>query len=253
MRFIVLFFANFLFLAVGCVQYHYTPNLVHTPFLQKKGDLTVSAAVGGGPVTLNGDFHASYSPVKYGVVVLNYFHTRTKFEEPSLLVNSPSFSQSTKGYILEGALGVYKHHGYGTGALYVGWGQGQMRNNFGIGRIAELQLRRFFIQPTFTFQYEWFRLGMGLRIVRLNYPSGQVDYRIDPPDIEVIQKLEQATPLWFPEWGSNIGVHFAPVTITADVVVMPSRYGVDYGFDTANLGLSVSFELQELFKKGKKG
>jgi len=248
MRPYLLLFAAFILFSVGCVQHHYSPNFIQTPYLDKKGDVMLTAAVSGSPFSLNGDFHASYSPVKYGTLMLNYFRTSTSFEDANVF-GGTIYNQTTKGYLVEGALGGYLPVSFGTGALYVGWGQGQMRNDFGIGRIADLRLQRFFVQPTFTFKNDWFRLGMGLRVVRLNFPSGSIDYRIEPGDIEKIQRLEKESPFWFPEMGGNIGVHFKPVTISASLVIVGAQPASDYGFDASNIGLGISLELNELFKK----
>ncbi|MBC7773906.1 MAG: hypothetical protein H7246_00600 [Phycisphaerae bacterium] len=248
MRPFILIFAGFLLLAAGCVQYHYSPNFVQTPYVVKKGDGMVTAAISGSPVALNGDFHASYSPIKYGTVMLNYFQAHSSFTENNFL-GGPSYLQTTKGYLVEGAVGAYKPFSFGTAALYVGWGQGQMRNDYGINRIADLGLQRFFVQPTFTYKNDWFRLGIGLRFVRLNFPSGNIDYRIEPADVVIIQRLEKESPFWFPEMGGNIGIHFKPVTISANLVIMATRPAAEYSFDASNIGVGLSLELQELFKK----
>lgn len=248
MRYPSLFITAFSLGFVGCVQYHYSPNFVQTPSIQKKGDGVLTAAVGGSPVALNGDFHASYSPVKHGAVMLNYFRTRSSYTDNNIF-GGTSYTETGKGSLLEGALGAYMPVAFGTGALYAGWGLGQMRNDYGIGRIADFKLNRFFVQPTFTFKNDWLRLGLGLRVVRLSYPSGSIDYRIEPADIEVIRRLEKASPFWFPEYGGNLGVHFKPFTISASFVLIGSSPAVDYGFDRSNVGLGLSAELQELFKK----
>ena len=251
MRPVAFLFAALLLLSVGCVQYHYAPNAVQTPYIEKKGDGMVMAAVGGGPGTLNGDFQASYSPIKHGAVMLNYFRTNTSFENTNFF-GGPTYQEISKGYLYEGAVGGYTPLAFGTGALYVGYGQGQMHNDYGIERIADLRLRRFFIQPTFTFKNDWLRLGMALRLVRLHFPSGNIDYRIEPADIDVIQRLERDSPFWFPELGGNLGIHFKPVTISANVVVIGARPAAENGFDISNMGLGISFELQEMFKKNNR-
>ncbi|MFN0216707.1 MAG: hypothetical protein ACKVT2_20815 [Saprospiraceae bacterium] len=239
-----------LLFSTGCVQYHYSPNFISTPFIDKKNDGMLSAAVSGSPVSVNGDFHASYSPVKHGIVALNYFRTSSSFTQTNFL-GVPNYTQTTKGNLLEASIGAYRPISFGTGALLVGWGQGRVRNDYGIGRIADLRLQRFFVQPSFTFKNSWFRLGMGLRLVRLHFPSGEVDYRIEPGQIETIQRLEQKTPFWFPEFGGNIGFHFKPITISAHLVLLASGAPTDYGFDGSNIGLGITFELQEMFKKKK--
>jgi len=251
MRSVTLALFACLLLAASCSQYHYSPNFVQTPYIEKKGDGVITAAVSGSPVSINGDFHVSYSPVKHGILMLNYFRNRSSFENQNFF-GGPTLIQSARGQLIEGAAGTYRPLAFGTGAVYVGYGQGKMRNDYGIQRIANLRLQRFFIQPTFTFKNDWFRFGVGVRVVRLNYPSGNIDYRIEPSDIAIIQRLESESPFWFPEFGGNIGVHFKPVTFSANLVIVASSRASDYGFDGSNAGVGISVELQELFKKGKK-
>jgi len=38
--------------------------------------------------------------------------------------------------------------------------------------------------------------------------------------------LERESPFWFPEFGGNIGIHFKPVTFSANLVIVASRRGV---------------------------
>jgi len=251
MRSIYLVFLAWMLFATGCTQYHYSPNFVQTPYLDKKGDAIITASVSGSPISINGDFHVSYSPIKHGTVMLNYFRNRSSFENPNFF-GGPTLIQSARGQLIEGAIGSYKTFGFGTGAVYAGYGRGKMRNDYGVQRIANLRLQRIFIQPTFTFKNDWFRFGVGMRVVRLNYPSGNIDYRIEPQDIEVIQRLERESPFWFPEFGGNIGIHFKPVTFSANLVIVASRRATDYGFDGSNMGVGISVELADLFKKKAK-
>lgn len=248
MRFSFLCCAVSLFLNFGCVQYHYSPNFIQTPYLEKKGNAEIKAAISGSPVSINGDFHASYSPIKRGAVMLNYYRTHSSFEDSNFL-GGTTYVQASDGYLLEGAIGTYFPVSFGSGALYIGGGQGRMRNDFGINRIADLRLQRFFVQPTFTFKNDWFRLGMGVRLVMLNFPTGKVDYRIEPEDIQVIQRLERESPFIFPEIGGNLGIHLKPITISANMVLVLTKPDSDLGFDGSNVGIGLSVELAEIFKR----
>ena len=235
----------------SCVQYHYSPNFVQTPYLDSKGDGQVTAAVSGGPVTVNGDFHASYSPVKYGTVMLNSFHYLTRYTDQTFF-GAPSRQHSTKGYFLEGAIGGYIPFEYTTAAIYTGWGFGHLENDYDLGRVANFSLQRFFVQPTMTFKIDWFRLGMGLRLVSLHLPSGYVDQRIDQLDIQKIQNIEHDSPIWFPEVGGNIGFQLKPITFTGNCVLVAPNIAGKYGFRSSSLGLAISLELEDLFKKKEK-
>lgn len=243
--------ATLLLLASSCVQYHYSPNFLQTPYHEQKGEAVVSASVTGGPTSLGGDFSASWSPVKNGTVMLNYYHTRSQFQDPNIF-GGTSYIERSRGYLMEAAAGGYFPLFFGTGAVYAGGGFGRTRNDYGIERIADIRLNRFFVQPTFTFRNNWFRLGMGLRMVMVNFPKGNIDYRIEPDDIAVIQKLEQESPFIFPELGGNIGVHFKPVTVMAQLVLLPTQHSVDYGFDASNFGIGLSLDLHELGRNKKK-
>jgi len=248
MRFVTLCIAASLFANFGCVQYHYSPNFIQTPYLEKKGNAEIKAAVSGSPISINGDFHASYSPIKHGVVMLNFYRTHSRFEDSNFF-SGTTYNKASDGYLVEGAVGTYFPFSFGSGALYVGSGQGRMRNDYGIGRISDLRTQRFFIQPTFTFKNDWFRIGMGMRLVMLNFPSGKVDYRIEPEDIQIIQRLERESPFIFPEIGGNIGIHLKPITISANMVLVLTKPDSDYGFDGSNVGIGLSVELAEIFKK----
>ncbi|MBN8678882.1 MAG: hypothetical protein J0M29_11705 [Chitinophagales bacterium] len=250
MRFFFFFGIVFSLLTSSCVQYHYSPNFVQTPYLQKKGDAMVSASVTGSPTALGGDFHASWSPIKNGVVMVNYYQTKSSFQDPNVF-GGTTYLEKTRGYLAEAGVGGYFPFSFGTGAIYAGGGVGRTRNDYGIERIADINLNRFFIQPTFTFKNDWFRLGMGMRIVMIGFPKGNIDYRIEPVDIEVIQRLERNSPFIFPELGGNIGIHIRPVTISASLVLLPTQRAADYGFDASNIGVGLSLDLHEL-SGGKK-
>jgi len=235
-------------MTAGCVQHHYSPNFIHTPYIEQKGDGMVTAAASGFTTGINGDFHASYSPSQNISVMLNYFRVKSSYEEVNFF-GSPNYRETLRGQLLEGAIGAYKSVSFGTGALYAGWGLGQMQNDYGLERLADLRLRRFFIQPTFTFKNNWLRLGMAMRLVRLHYPKADVDFRIDQSDIEILQRLEQNSPFWLPEIGGTLGVHFKPVVVSVHSVLVLSPDAYRYNFDRTNLGVGLSLELNDLRKK----
>lgn len=238
-----------LVLTSGCVHYHYSPNFVQTPWIGQKGDATATAAISGGPRSLNGDFQVAYSPIKHGAVFANYYRAHSSYQETSFF-GSSNYRHVTKSSLIEAGIGAYRPLFFGTGAVYAGIGGGRVHNDYGINRLADLRMNRMFVQPTFTFKNKWFRLGMGAKIVRVNYTRGNIDYRIEPADIEVIERLEQEAPLWFPEIGGNIGFHFKPITIQAGIVLVLSNQAYEYGIDGSNAGIGITYEFQ--VKSGKK-
>ena len=251
MRLLCLLFPAMMLFGGGCAQYHYSPNFIHTPQIDQKNAAVLTAAASGSPTSINGDFHVSYSPINHCILMANFFRASSSFTESNFF-GGPVLRKKTSGYLAEAAIGGYTPLAFGTGALYAGWGKGSMENDFGIDRIARLGLERFFIQPTFTFKNDWFRLGMGMKIVRLSFPSGNIDYRIEPADIQIIQRLEQESPIWFPEFGGNIGFYFKPITISAHLVLVTSKPVSVYGFDGSNMGIGISLELEDVVKKRTK-
>ncbi|HAD13617.1 MAG TPA: hypothetical protein DCF33_14420, partial [Saprospirales bacterium] len=154
--------------------------------------------------------------------------------------------------LVEAAAGGYFPLSFGTCAIYAGGGIGRARNDYGIQRIAKINHNRWFVQPSFTFKNDWFRIGMGMRLILINFPSGNIDYRIEPEDIAVIQGLENDSPFIFPEFGGNMGIRINPVTISAHLVVLPAPRALEYNFDGSNFGVGLSLDLHELGKKQKK-
>jgi hypothetical protein len=242
--------ATLLVMANSCVQYHYSPNFIQTPYLEKKGEAMVSASVSGDPTSVGGDFHASWSPVKNGTVMLNHYRNRSRFQDPNFF-GGTTYLEEAKTFLVEAAAGGYFPLSFGTCAIYAGGGIGRSRNDYGIERIAKINMNRWFLQPTFTFKNDWFRIGMGMRLILINFPAGNIDYRIEPEDIAVIQGLENDGPFVFPEFGGNIGIHFKPVTISAHLVILPSPRALEYNFDGSNFGLGLSVDLHKLGKKQK--
>lgn len=249
----LLFYSSFLLMltTLGCVQHHYSPNFIHTPYIEQKGDGMVTASASGFTTGINGDFHTSYSPAQNMSVMLNYYRVKSSFEERIFFSGVQTYPETLKGQLLEGAIGYYKPVAFGTGAIYAGWGLGQMRNDYGIERLATLQMRRLFIQPTFTFKNRWMRLGLSTRLVRLHYPKADVDFRIDQEDIEVIQRLERGSPFWLPEIGGNLGLYFKPVTVSTHVVLVMARNAWEYNFDRTNIGIGLTLELKDLIREKK--
>ena len=79
----------------------------------------MTAAASGSPVSINGDFHASYSPIKHGTVMVNYFRARSSFEDVNFF-SGPTYVQSAKGYLVEAAAGGSPVSMVGDWALALG-------------------------------------------------------------------------------------------------------------------------------------
>ena len=253
MRNLFLLSCTLVWLLTSCNNhYHYSPNTLHIPYASEQGQGAVTALLGGDPNTLSGEVKLAYSPIKHGTVMLNYFGVRSDFREYNFFTNQFSSNQ-IRGQFLEIGGGGYIPSFFGTAALYAGGGMGYMNNEYGLARYSKLRLNRLFMQPTFTFKNDWLRLGMGVRVVCLNFPSGDVDYAIDQINIDQILRLEKEGPFWLAEFGGNIGFYFHGITFTANALLAPAPYVYDYGFDpfNVNIGLSYEFSVRDKKKKGK--
>jgi hypothetical protein len=237
----------------NCSQQHYSPNIIYTPVAEKKGDATVSAALMGGENSFSGNFHASYSPMNHGLLMVNHYRTRASFTEQNFFVFPPPepTTQSYKIQFTEGCVGAYKPISFGIGTIMAGWGAGTTQNDYGYERLANLRFNRFFVQPSFSFKNNWFRIGMGLRLVRLSFTSGEVDYRIEPTDITYIKNLETNSPIWFPEVGGNIGLTMKNVTVFGSMV-LNQLADADYTVGRVNMALGLNVDLNFASKAAEK-
>lgn len=232
-------------------HYHYSPNTLNIPHANERGQGSITALVGGDPNTLSGELKLSYSPVKNATLMLNYFGTRSNFTDYNFFTNQ-FLDKKIRGQFVEVGGGGYVPSFFGTAALYAGGGMGYMNNDYGYAKYSKLRLNRLFIQPTFSFKNDWLRLGMGVRVVCLNFPTGDVDYAIEETYLEQIRKLESDGPFWLAEFGGNIGIYFHGISLTANAMLAPAPYVYEYGFDPFNVNIGLSYEFSALKKKKKK-
>jgi hypothetical protein len=240
-------------LATSCTHYYYSPNLLNTPHFERKHDASIAANIGGGVDALSTNVQLAYSPVKHATVMLNYFQYRGRFENTNFF-GGPTYQEGTKGDFFEAAVGAYKPELFAgmNMAIYAGWGQGNIRNDYGLFRYAQLQYQRTFLQPTMTFKNDWAFVGIGLRLVHLRFTSGNIDYRIEPYDLEEIRAIEYQSPFLIPEGGLNVGFNLRPVVLHGSLVLSNLASQSDVYFKRVNLNVGITFVLHEMFQKKKR-
>lgn len=240
------------FLCFSCVQYHYTPNFIQTPAIEKKGDGVI---YGGLNLDFNGrkgDFHASFSPVPHISLVSNFLRVNTAYTHNDFSAPS-SYRYKEQGHLWEAGIGGYYPIGFGTVAVYAGYGVGRMRNDYDLGRVADLRLERYYLQPTYTFKTKHVRLGIGMRVARLHYPQANIDYRIDQSEIDVLKRIEQDSPFLMTEFGGTIGYYQKPFFFSMHGLISAHPGWASYNFDASNVGMGIGVELQDIkFKKKEK-
>lgn len=247
-----LFPLAFLLLASSCSHRYYAPNTIQMPALRESGDLVANVGLAVGPEYDGIEAHAAYSPMKHTALMFNYF--RAGSDKDKVPNNDPTGMgepQWGKGEFLEGAVGGYLPlDERNTLSLFVGMGEGSTYNYFGLDRFADLRFRRWFVQPSITAEYKHIRLGFGLRFARLQFYKGLVDYRIDEPQREVIERLVDDSPMFLPEYALHFSWKLGVLSLNNTVTYSPSQAAQkDNRFAGSNLNLGVGVDLHKFWKK----
>ncbi|MDO8366123.1 MAG: hypothetical protein Q7T20_04935 [Saprospiraceae bacterium] len=72
MKHLILLSLILLYFLSGCTHYHYTPNTLQIPMLQKQHDASISIARYSAGEAKGIEAQAIYSPVKYAGVMFNH-------------------------------------------------------------------------------------------------------------------------------------------------------------------------------------
>ncbi len=237
-----------LFLLSGCTHYYYAPNTLHAPALRKQHDARISVGVGGGDEYNADEFQAVYSPVQYGAVMFNRMSAKGGSES----------GDHGYGNLTEGALGAYLPRGKRMNfSLFGGYGKGRVRNWYfnddGMTSLtyeSVLRFDRWFVQPSFAYQSRWFYFGVGYRFVWLKYVQGNVDYRIQQPELDAIQLIDEKSPVFLPEFGIHVGLHLGPTVLRAHTTISNSQStNADMHLNKSNAGISLTINLNEIWEK----
>jgi hypothetical protein len=233
----------FLFVLLGILPfglraqiYNYAPNSVNIPFLQKKGDASVSLGWGRGNNSFQSlELGAAYSPLPHLAVMANYFGALDKQVRNQSTIG-------TNGYLVEAAIGAFEARSRRSASLFAGYGIGHLFSNFGSEETSKFDIHRIFIQPGLAYRSKHFRAGLALRISRLMYRNGVISFSIDPQYLSAIQNIEKDGPLFLPELGLSAGMYLKPVTLNLNITsIFPNTD--DWNFVRLNTALSVLVEI----------
>ncbi len=214
-------------------NYNYAPNSLNIPTIRKRGE--VSMGLGYGHATNSLDVQLAYSPFKQVLILGNYFHARNK-EVRQQTMNGTDY------YFGEAAIGFYETYKKGVGSITAGWGNGNLFSNYEMNNSAELSIQRWFVQPGFAYQSEFFHAAVALRFSRLNYTKANVSFSINPSDLAHIQNIEAKNPILLPELGIQAGIVFKPVYLGLSISsIFPDTNLWDFTRLNAALMLSTTF------------
>ncbi len=216
--------------------YNYAPNTINIPFLQKKGDASVSLGWGRGNNSFQSlELGAAYSPLPHLAVMANYFGALDKQVRNLTTIG-------TNGYLVEAAIGAFEAKTKRSASLFAGYGIGHLFSNFGSEETAQFNIQRIFIQPGLAYRSKYFQAGLALRISRLMYGNGIISFSIDPQYLTAIQNIERDGPLFLPELGLSAGMRLKPVTLNLNITsIFPNTD--DWNFVRLNTALSVLVEI----------
>jgi hypothetical protein len=226
-------------------NYNYAPNTIQIPNLTQKGDLIFSAGLSRGQSFSGYDLQGVYSPVKNFAVLANYFDAGSN----NLIKDSKVGTKIRFGEI---GLAAYQKVAKGSVSLLAGYGIGKVFNQFALLRQSNLPLSRWFIQPSLSYQDTYFRGALALRLTRLFYGKGSIDYSIDDYHLKAIQQIEDNAPFFQPEIGLSGGFRFKPVWINLTIsAIYPNTDGLN--FSRYNIDISAMLNLREVgHRKTKK-
>lgn len=243
-------FSNLLLLSGGCSQYHYVPNNMVIPAIEKQHDAMISLAASdyGGR-----EIQAVYSPFRHIALMYNDMkisHTQSSDEF--------AIAESGKGHLWEGGVGGYYHFRPMTFSLFGGYGRGYAENSFGfivpgsdVESRSKLNYERWFFQPGFVLQTRGLRFGIAMRQIWLRYNEGSVDVDNMPDDeLSAIRTIEQDSPFSLTEFGLTLGFRMRPFTFTFNSVSLfgEEAYYEYIRFAPNNFNFMVTLDLYELWR-----
>ncbi len=212
-------FFSLLLLSGGCSQYHYVPNNMVMPVIEKQHDAVVSYAFSG---SVGREIQAVYSPFK---------HVALMYNDMKVSESNPPFTCR----IREGSIGAYYGKYPFTLSLLGGYGQGFAENSFSYHAIngqqfvhSRLDFQQYSIQPGFVLQTRGLRFGMAFKQVWLRYNGGDVDVDNMPDEeLAAIRAIEEDSPFGLTEFGLTLGFRIQPFTFSYNSV---SLFGGERGY-----------------------
>jgi hypothetical protein len=243
---------SLLWVLSGCSHAYYTPNSLYLPLLESKHDVSLDGAlvVGGGQSGY--ELKASYRPLSHVALMVNHFNISA-----GAMVSVFDEAQSGLTRITEAGLGYYDARSHHIFSLFGGYGGGFSQHKLNADAEVNLSLRRFFLQPGYMWKNEYFNIGAGLKLIRLDYPKGNVDLRLTSSflgssELTAIRNIDKESPFWFVEAGGQLGIRYGAGTMGLFGNILLKRDLVRYHFHGAIIGAQFGVNLHTLFAKKTK-
>ena len=230
---------------IGCTPQYYAPNTVPTPYLEKQHSANLKAGLINGSGQSGYEIQTVYSPVKHLLVSGNYFTVKVDPKDSEF----SSVSSNGNGRVLEAGLGGYLPVKNQCLSLSLTYANGRAINNYIDGGRSDLRFERYGIAPAYAFQNRIFRFGMGLRISRLSYYSGEIIKLGMENELAVLNRLDRKDHFWLPESSLTMGVRVEPFLMSLHWNSLLYGETERYHFARRNFGVSISCDVDKLFRK----
>lgn len=229
---------------IGCTPQYYAPNSVQTPYLEDQHSAHLRTGLVNGSGQSGFELQAAYSPLKHLHVVGNYFSVKVNPEDSEF--STPS---SGNGRLLEGGIGGYLPLKQNQClSMTLTYGNGMAYNQYADGGHSTLRFQRYAITPAYVVQNRIFRFGLGLRISRLDYYSGDIVKLGQTDELAVLNRIERKDHFWFPESTINMGIRVEPFLMSLNWNSLLFGEYDRYHFARRNFGVSISCDVDKLFR-----
>jgi hypothetical protein len=242
-RFLILLAPVVLVLSRCGLHGYYAPNALVMPMVEKRHDAHLRVAVGSGGHYTGMEATGVYSPLRYGLVMANYFRAQSR----------PATGSGNKvkygyGHLIEGGLGgYYPLRPDLMATLLAGWGAGSVHNRY-VGNLrSDLNFQRWFIQPGLMIHTRKTHFGLGLRLSNLAYGKGTFHYEVPLRERNALLFIDEHSPFLLKEFGAEFGFDGRDVHVSLQTV---SSFSARKGpFFTRNVVLSMGMDLERIWRK----
>jgi hypothetical protein len=235
----------------NCTHYYYTPNTLNIPYLREQHDATVSAGYYHGYTDVKGlEVKSAYSPIRYTGLMLNHLHIRKGGDSQDW----------GRGRLTEFGLGGYWPTAFLSLSAFAGYGWGLAEHGFAgyrqVGRepiSAELAFDQWFVQPNLAFQWDFLRMGLGVKRQRLRYTKGDVAYYLEPTEFSPIRRIEQQRRFDYWQLNYSCAFNFRLFSLNMDASRIYGPYDfMSFRLNETGVNLGIGLNIDEFFKKRAK-
>jgi hypothetical protein len=241
-------------IASSCAHRYYTPDTISMPWMPEKHDISATGALIAAGGQSGYQASVAYRPHKFVALTLSHMTISASDAGQSAFVSEGGTGYNRLTQIGAGFYTTRKRMAY---SLMGGYGQGVSVHNLQEDARVKLHLNRFFIQPAVLWNSEWFYFGGGTRLIRLDYPQGEVNLEftsqfLGATELTAIRNIDRESPFWMGELYMQGGVNHGNFSVGLALHVLTKRHFKDYYFQNASISANFGYRLSGLFSKQSK-